>query len=624
MVRCLHNPKEFRCRWNHPSHYQGDQERCGRRTALGADPGRERGRRAFILSLGDRVSRVLNRGGFDVVLGNPPWEKVQFEEKQFFAKRAPTIAGARNASVRRRMVQDLAGTKPELWNAYITTVRSSGIESRFYRTSGRFPLTGQGRINTYALFSELMCSVVAPLGRVGTIVPTGLVTDDTTKEFFGEHVASGTLISVYSFENEAFIFPSIHHAYRFCLLTIAGNSAPVSAADFVFYARGVNDLAEKGRHFTLTADEFALLNPNTRTCPTFRSSRDAEIAKQVYRNVRIFVNRTSNTENPWRVGFLQGTFNMASDSHLFHDTPNPARLPLYEAKLIHQYTHRWATYENGDTRAVTQDELSDPGFAPMPRYWVDGDEVRRRLAGRWNRNWLLGWRDITGAEKVRTAIAAVFPFAGSGGIHLVLTANPLAGLLIANLNSFVFDWIARQKVGGTHLAFFTMEQLPVLPPDSYTKRAAWDGAALGDWLRTQIVELVYTSWDLRPFALELGWTGPPFFWDERRRPLIRAQIDAAFFHLYGLDRRDVEHVMDSFWTVRDRDIREHGTYRTKESVVGAFDAMASGRFVHRLSPAPGDPAVAHRLTPGGTGARWMPWDEVASAVSAHSDDKGGG
>ena len=565
---------------------------------------------------------VFERGGFDVVTGNPPWERVKLQEKEFFAERSPAIAGARNAAERKRMIAALETTDPPLWREFQGALRRSDGESHLLRNSGRYPLAGRGDINTYAVFAELMRSLVGPRGRQGVILPTGIATDDTTKFFFGDLVEQRSLVSLYSFENEEFVFPAIHHATKFCLLTVAG-SPQRDPADLVFFARQVTDLADPERHFALTPEEFALLNPNTRTCPTFRSRRDAELAKAIYRRVPVLVDESKGEAgNPWGVSFL-AMFHMANDSGLFLDEPGPDRLPLYEAKMIHQFDHRYGTYEGqteaqaaqGVLQATTDDRKADPMFEPRPKYWVPASEVETRLGGRTSRRWLLGWRKITSSVVVRTLIAPVMPIVGFGDSgYLLFSSAPEATLLTANLNSFVLDWVTRQKIGGTNLNLFLVEQLPVLAPVEYHDATPWAGLGLGDWIRRYVVELAATADSLLPFARDCGWSGRPFRWDAARRTQLRAELDAAFFHLYALDRDDVDHVMNSFWVVRDRDVKEHAHYRTKALILDAYDRMAAASpdrpFASRLDPPPGDPRAAHPPRPGEEPGHWIPWSEV--------------
>ena len=324
-------------------------------------------------------------------------------------------------------------------------------------------------------------------------------------------------------------------------------------------------------------------------------------------------------------------FDMTNDSLLFRDSLSHDMLPLYEAKMIHQFDHRFGTYRGQTPEQANQGKLpeltnaahADPLESVEPKYWVDARDVVSQMSGRWDRDWFIGWRDIVSSVAVRTVIAAALPRTGVGNnLPLAFSDSPLFPLILANLNSFALDWQARQKVGGIHLNFFLLRQLPVLPPDAYHQRPDWAADSLVDWVRRYVGELVCTAWDMGQFGRAIGWEGAPFQWDSQRRATLRAELDGAFFHLYGLARDEVEHVMESFWVVRDRDEKEHGTYRTKELILEAYDAMAVATperpFVSRLVPAPGDPAMAHPPRSGEAPGRWFPWADVERSAQRRS------
>jgi hypothetical protein len=215
----------------------------------------------------------------------------------------------------------------------------------------------------------------------------------------------------------------------------------------------------------------------------------------------------------------------------------------------------------------------------LPRYWVPEREVAARLAGRWDRGWLLGWRDICRNTDERTVIASVLPRVGVGHKFPLFVLSDatidLASCLYANLCSFVLDYVARQKLGGTSLTYFYLKQFAVLPPSKYTYDCAWvERGRTADWLLPRVLELTYTAWDLEPFAKDMGYHGPPFRWDPERRFLLRCELDAAFFHLYGIGREDVAYIMDTFPIVRRKDEAAHGEYRTKRVILELYDAMA--------------------------------------------------
>lgn len=300
---------------------------------------------------------VWERGGFDVVLGNPPWERVKLQEKEFFAARSPEIAGAPNAAARRRLIVALAEEDPALLVAFEDAKRQAEGASHLIRDSGRYPLCGRGDVNTYAIFAELMRGAVGPTGRAGVIVPTGIATDDTTKLYFQDLIERRSLASLYDFENRDAVFPGVHRSYKFCLLTLTGSNRPATdGATFVFFAHQTEDLTDPERLFALTAKDIALLNPNTRTCPVFRTRRDAELTKAIYRRVPVLLREGDPDGNPWGIKFST-MFHMSNDSHLFRTrdqlesdgwtlegnvfTRDGDRyLPLYEAKMLHHFDHR--------------------------------------------------------------------------------------------------------------------------------------------------------------------------------------------------------------------------------------------------------------------------------------------
>ncbi|MHB9149694.1 MAG: Eco57I restriction-modification methylase domain-containing protein [Thermoleophilia bacterium] len=463
-------------------------------------------------------------GGFDVVLGNPPWEHTELKEKEFFAVRRPDIAEAQTGAARKRMIDRLAEEDPPLHAAFLAARRQHDGVGHLISASGRYPLCGRGRINTYAIFAETNRSLVGRSGRAGFIVESGIATSDTYKDFIATLMDEKELVSFYDFVNTEGLFPAVHRTHpHFCLMTLAGT--PMAAAvDFAFWNANVDDLRDAERHFTLSAADVRLLSPNTRTCPVFRTRRDAEITKGIYRRVPVLLREAPPEENPWGVSFRQGLFNMTSDSHLFRtrveleaegwrlegnvfvgavgasgdgDTARaaPRYLPLYEAKMIHHFDHRWATYDGLETRDLTPAEKRDLGAVSLPRYWVAKLEVDERLRGRWDREWLLGWRDITNTTNERTVIASMVPRAGVGNnlpLMMLTDSDAVgAGCLAANLTSVACDYVARLKVGGTHLNFFIYEQLPVFPPSWYQESPPWSpDETLAEWLMPRVLELI--------------------------------------------------------------------------------------------------------------------------------------
>ena len=553
---------------------------------------------------------VFDRGGFDVVLGNPPWERIKLQEEEYFKTRMPEIANASNAASRKNLIEALEKEDADsfggrLHRSFIMARRESEAGSQFVRKSGRYPLTGRGDVNTYALFSETILTLLNPHGRAGFLVPTGIAVDDTTKVFFDFLVQNGRLVSLFDIENREKLFPAVDSRQRFSLVTL-GNE--VQKSQFVFFATRAGHLSDSRRKFSLTADEIRLFNPNTGTCPTFRSQKDYELTKKIYEKAGVFIREGDEDGNPWGVSFSR-LFDMSNDSALFKTAPQLVEaegtqdgpnwilpggiryVPLYEAKMVHQFDHRFATYgENGkDTRDVTDSEKADPEFFARPRYWVPEKEVNQALSKFEDRgvdkkkkiNWLLGWRGIARSTDERTVISGVIPRVGVGNnFPLIFSKCPEKGAvcLIGNLSSLIFDYVARQKVGGSNLNFFIINQFPVFSPESYFLEDI-------EFVRPRVLELVYTARDLEPFAHDMGYDGPPFAWNPEHRALLRAELDAFYAKKYGLTREELLYVLDppevcgedyptvTFPGLRNNEMREFGEYRTKRLVLEAWDKL---------------------------------------------------
>ncbi len=565
---------------------------------------------------------VFAQGGFDCVLGNPPWERIKLQEQEFFATRDTAIARAPNKAARQRLIDDLRRTNPALADEFERAKHEHEAQSKFVRAGGRFPLTAVGDVNTYALFAELVRVLLGPTGRAGIIVPTGIATDASTSRFFGDLNAGRALVSLYDFENRKAIFPAVDSRQKFCLLSISREKT--ASADFAFFLLGTEDMLDRRRRYTLSPDDLALFNPNTRTCPTFRTKVDAELTRVIYQRVPVLVNEQTGA-NPWGVRFM-AMFHMSNDSGLFRTRAeleaqgfrlqgnifvkgNERYLPLYEAKMIWHYDHRFGSYERAGSRdstslpATRPDQYADPGYVPLPCYWEHESEVSARLAGQ-DSKWLLGFRDVTNATNERTAIFAAIPRTAVGHtMPLMLWAGRVAKCvcgLAGNLDSVVFDWVTRQKLAATHMTYFILEQLPVLPPDRYSQPDL-------DFIVPRVLELTYTAWDMKPFAEDMGYDGPPFKWDEDRRALLRAELDAYYAKLYGLTRKQLRYILDprsltdhelenildpaedppdaprtkdfpgeTFRVLKEKEIKKYGEYRTQRLVLEAWDRLSAG------------------------------------------------
>lgn len=547
---------------------------------------------------------VFEQDGFDCVLGNPPWERIKLQEKEFFASRSAEIANAANKSAREKLIKELPKKNPELAQAFEEAKHDAEAQGKFIRESERFPLTAVGDINTYAIFAEATRKLISPDGRVGVILPVGIATDDTTKNYFGDLMTSQSLASLTGFENESFIFKSVHHSFKFCCLTLTGSNIKNQSTDFTFFCRHFKDIQVIKRHFTLTRQEIALINPNTLTCPVFRTYTDAEIVKKIYKHTPVLVNEKSEV-NPWGIYYLR-LIHLSDHADLLRHKEQLLQeggkqthncfivrgkkfLPIYEAKQVWLYNHRYATYEAVDMKQVFEgkvielnsEELKNINKLIIPRYWISQDSFNEIVAKYpYERHWFLGFRDVTSNVVERTCIPCILPR------NPATVSLPTIGIekwnqvpcFLANLSSLVFDFVARTKIAGNHLSFGIFKQLPVIPPEKYTQEEI-------EFISTRVLELVYTAWDMQPFAKDMGYDGEPFIWNPNRRALLRAELDAYYAKLYGLTRDELRYILDpadvygedfpseTFRVLKNNEIRQFGEYRTQRLVLEAWDRM---------------------------------------------------
>ncbi len=592
---------------------------------------------------------VFERGGFDCVLSNPPWERIKLQEEEFFAARDPEIAAAPNKAARQKLIDKLPQRNPTVAGEFENAKHEADATSKFIRGSNRFPLTAIGDVNTYALFAEQARRILDANGCAGVITPTGLVTDDTTKLFFRDLIEHQAITQAVGFENEEFIFPGVHNEYKFCTFTITGESRKIMAADFVFLCRKVEHVKQPLRHFQISQSDLTLFNPNTFTCPIFRTRSDFALAKKIYERVPVLLNERQ-PQDSWGVRFMT-MFHMANDSGLFFTREQMAAerldrkgnafgqgenifLPLYEAKMIWQFDHRFASLVgkgNANGRPSRKYvgwygvEATNPEDLPFSRYWIAKADAATRL-GAWNNGWLLGFRDVTSGVVERTAIFSVLPRVGVGHkIPLIFfdqapSVNHV-GCFLGNANSLLFDYLARQKVGGTSMSYFILKQLPTLPPAAYS-------AEDFRFAVPRVLELVFTSWDIKAFADDMwrdadeslrkaiqrqadencaatgghkweppewaeiakdGIPLPPFKWDEDRRAHLRAELDAYYARLYGLTRDELRYILDpkdvygedfpgeTFRVLKEKEIKQYGEYRTRRLVLEKWDEMVAGK-----------------------------------------------
>lgn len=563
-------------------------------------------------------------GGFDAIVGNPPWDRIKLQQVEWFAARRPDIAKAQRASDRAKMIKALKTANDPLFDAYEKADKRAADTMRIARKGGQYPLLSRGDINLYSLFVERAHALVRPRGMVGLLTPSGIASDLSASAFFRKVATGGHLKALYDFENrrtrygvEPF-FPDVDSRFKFAVM-VGSPERTFDAATCGFFLQHPKEIENHDQAFAITANDFAKVNPNTGTAPIFRTRRDMALTTAIYNRVPVLVDKSKVESGgeamaSWPVKYAT-MFHMANDSHLFRtrteleeaegawpiggnrwQSAKGEWLPLYEAKMVHQFDHRSAHVTNDDNTEghlgkhaqLSAADHANPSLLATPRYWVQSAAHHLQ--------WSLSFRDIARATDARTMIAAFLPYTTAGHTLPLVTADvSLAeqANLIGNLNSILFDYVVRQKIQSTHLSWYLVEQLPVMPPKAYTR--AFGSKTAADIVREAVLELTYTAHDMAPFARDMGHLDeagevlPPFIWDEERRLHLRAKLDALYFILYGIfdpdveghdaakARDDVRYIYSAFPIVERQETAAYGRYRSRDLCLSYINALLAGQ-----------------------------------------------
>ena len=558
-------------------------------------------------------SSAERHGGFDAVVGNPPWDRFEFEEVPWFAAREPSIALETSGARRKARIQRLRSDGNPLWDQYQHALNRLNAAASIARSGGIYSRLNAGKLNIFKLFVERATQLCKPSGMIGLLVPSGIASDLSSAPFFRSIALGGHLKALLDFENrrsrygkEPF-FPDVDTRFKFTAL-VCSEARVFPEATCAFFLQDVGEIADPQRAFAITAEGFAAVNPNTGTAPIFRSRRDMELTTSIYARLPVLVDRSAGAPvAAWPVRYSQ-TINMTSDSHLFRTRaeleeregawPSGGNrfgsavgewVPLYEGKMVQAFDHRAASVVVNPANVnrpaqplpATDAQHGDPTWIADPQFWVQPPP------GLGSHPYALGFKDVTAPTNVRSMIAAVVPSGAAGNtlplIELGGTHDALSiAVLVANLNSVVFDYVARQKIQGQHLNWFIVEQLPVVPLAAYDR--IFGSRTAAEIVRTSVLELSYTAHDLTPFARDLGHVDaggaalPPFSWDEERRLRLRARLDALFFILYGVtDRDDVRYVFSTFPIVEREETVRWRRYRSRDLTLAWVNALLAGQ-----------------------------------------------
>lgn len=548
-------------------------------------------------------------GGFDAIVGNPPWDRMKLQQVEWFAARRREIALAQRAAERKKMVAELEATGDPLTVDYEKASARAEAAVKTARKSGDYPMLSGGDVNIYSLFVERSLALVKDTGMVGLLTPIGIGADKTAAKFFSFISEAKRVKAFLSFENRGgWLFGDVHHEDQPTVIILSGGA---QRFDKFKYGVKLTELPTGGSSHVsyIDSEDCRRVNPNTGTVPIYRSAQSGDLLGRIYARLPILVERGGGTEaKVWPVKYYT-MFHMTDDSGLFRTKQELVEdeggypvggqvyrsqagkwLPLFEGKMISIFNHRYAGVRANSSSVSGQgvpvhssvEEWQDPAFVPEPRYWVAESEVT------FDGEYVLAFNDICNTNNKRSLIAALVPRSGYGNKLPILVpvgefGASEAALLLANFCAIVCDFAARQKIQSRNLNKYILEQLPVVP-SAWFEEFKFGPKTAGEIVREAVLELTYTAHDMAPFARDMGFVEasgevrPPFAWNEERRLKLRAKLDAVFFHLYGIVDRDlVRYIYSTFptWEREEKGIYD-GRYRSCELCLAYMNALASG------------------------------------------------
>lgn len=539
-------------------------------------------------------------GGFSVMLGNPPWEKLQPEEVKFFAGLNSDISNEKDAKKRKELIKKLAVADIYLYELWIEYQNKIERISRYIIECGLYEYSAKGNINLYKIFTDLSRSLINANGMCGIVSQSGLLTDDLSKDFFYDLMSKYQIQSVFDFVNTKKIF-DIHGQMRFCLLTLTNRQ--VNEAVFKFYLLDVDEIHSDKNVICMNINDIELINPNTKNCPLVTDKNSFELIKSIYSRSIILKSYSASVKS-LNIGFWGEMFNMTRATKYRWDEidENINFLPLYESKYFHQFDPKFAAFNDCDEekriKGITNYFSSSNKKSDLKmefRFYVNEEEVTDKCK-RYNleKNWILAFRSVTSATNERTIISTILPRYGmSNSINIALTNDAeLAAYICFCCNTYLCDFIASSKVGNQNLNIYIIEQLPIYNYSELIEEKK-------KFIKDRLLELIFFTDLLKDFANDYSYSNQKFIWNEDRRFIMRCELDALYFHLYEIERDDVDYIMETFPIVKRRDEEKFGEYRTKKLILEIYDEMAECKkngtqYQTKLDPPPADPRVAHR------------------------------
>lgn len=482
-----------------------------------------------------------------VVLGNPPWEKLRFEERAFFRPVCPAISAISQKNKREKEIKKLAVNWLELLEYYQLLQDDYASVKKEIPKHPLLKVSLVGELNTYAMFAELASRLTEKDGFAAIIVKSALVTSTCYSSCFRHFVNQGSLSEVFLFDNREKLF-QIDSREKFCVLFFGGEHA---GGIKVHYGLTKQEQILSSVPINVTSEELELINPETGLLPNVADSKEFSFLLRTHRSLSVFAKEFPKCHFGRLVHLTAHAEHISTKSE-------KTRVPIYEGKFIEQYDNRFSTFAGmsaderyqakASARRQPGDSFVAPKLAPECRYFID-KKFWESFLDRYDQPYSLCWRSLTSPTNQRTMIASIIPSMPTCQSVQLLQTTPVEDLLmiLALFNSKVFDFFVRLKMGGIDLTQSVVRQIPVPFREAWNSMVTLHGVDYTALDAVRALErLLYRN---EPDLCGL-WDGVPEIKNAdnyyKTAADVREEIDKIIFQMYGLTSAEEKMVRNSF------------------------------------------------------------------------------
>ena len=501
-------------------------------------------KRFYALDMGIDIINFFGSVSIDIVIGNPPWEKVRFEERKFFKPLAAEISAIAQKNKRQEAIENLRKNKPICYAWYKEILNDYFIFKSKIMEHPFISKTANGELNTYSLFAELSLCMINNFGVAALITKSALVTSPGNRKFFNYILKSNKLASLCLFNNSLRVF-NIDSREKFCVITCTKGAN--SSFELIAGANKPGDLCSEARIY-LSRNEVSVINPNTMMIPNISSSSDIEVLLNTHKRLPLFEIVYPNCH----FGRL---VHLTTHADYIETTNNEDNIPIYEGKFIERYNARFATFADVSfanrysAKAYAKKIIKSSSEIPLPesRYFIKKD-YWKKISSNYSEPFMLCWRSLTSTTNSRTTLAMLLPTMPTCQSIQFLQTNETKDLLLmlALFNSKPFDYFVRLKMPGIDLTQSVIKQTPVPPREAYEKFMKYMG--ITQTVEQHVLVRVAEVLSHEPMMLQIlrKCNISHIITNEKKPSVLEKELDDLFYGLYGLNEAEVKIIQSSF------------------------------------------------------------------------------